>query len=801
MNSVWLLCLSNIRKKKLQNGLAMLLIMLSTLLMVTAGTIIMSTSDVFTKLHEETKGSHQVLMFNQSLHNPIEVYQWWESEQGVTSSALMSYTNLAGISYHGEEIQNVYLYMMNTPEQKFGVDKLVFMDGTEALVPEIGTIWIPTSLAYSNGISIGDQLQFGTGTNIFTLDVSGIVIDLPFCAPFSNGARIWMNPEDYYQKIKNIQGQEQIMLGLRYDNYSQSSEIWQSFEKSLGIPYMGELKSFDEISGFYLIINHILGLIMIFLGVIMFLIALFTIKITITDAILSDYKTIGIIRSLGLTASKTIAVYVLQFSMIAMVAVVGGIIAGGMISESILSNTLSYIKNDKTQLGMSGVYSSGLVGVVVLLLVILFAYNQARKVKSIQPAQAIRFGMSEIHNSKMTKNLFSTGFSKIGLERYPVSFVIGIRNLSKNKKSSFLMILLTIMTSAVMVFGFLFLFSLANIQKNAPLWGYDSSHIAVTFINQSNFSRIGFEEELLSDKRIKYIGSYSGTTGIFPIDTLDITNDNSSLNLSIDVIDGSFDELGYAVIKGHNPVNKNEIALGINASAQLGKVVGDICEVYIEGKKHTLTIVGIYQSIANMSNSARITVDTIKRNNANYNKAENYFINLIDINDADKIVEELNVKYKGELTAVSQKTLIDDVFTEVVGILFYPMLILGLLFAIVTFIIIYSTCRINIQKESKSYGIYKSIGLTSYRIRSAVTGGVIVLSTAGTILGVLVGIYMIPVLMEKLLVNYGIVKLPLLLNWTGVLVVAVFTIVVAGIGSWLSSARIKKTSTRILVIE
>ncbi len=129
------------------------------------------------------------------------------------------------------------------------------------------------------------------------------------------------------------------------------------------------------------------------------------------------------------------------------------------------------------------------------------------------------------------------------------------------------------------------------------------------------------------------------------------------------------------------------------------------------------------------------------------------------------------------------------------------MIFLGLLFGSVLFTIIYSACRINVQKDNKSYGIFKSIGLTSQQIRLAITGGIAGVAALGSAIGVIVGIFVFPSLIEIKLVDYGLVKLPLQIQPLGILAVIIVTILIGGMGAWVSSTCVKKTSPRVLVIE
>lgn len=809
MYAAYSLCRANLRKKKVHNALIGLLILLSTILLVTSVTVILNTTNLFTSMHAKTHGSHEMLILDEEAHDPKLVYRWWKEQEGVATSPLIPFRTLSGVSRPGNEptagLSNLYLYMMDTPNRPYGVDELLSAQGEESLVPEPGTVWLPSSIAYLYDISPGDTLEFSTGDSRLTMEVAAVVVDMPFGAPFPTSARIWMNHQDYVAQFQNILGNDQYMMGLRFEDYSRSSTYWERWQEEMGTPYLGSKTSFQEMSSFYLIMNKVIGFIMVSLGVMMMFVALFTIGFTISDDILSNYKTIGVIKALGLTSRKMIGVYMMQYIIIAAVSVVPGFIASRFLSGMIVDSALSSLKTKTVGITPGGGWPAVATAMVVLALILLCVFYYANKARHVQPMQAIRYGMSETQHSMKTRRLTrAKGSSSTGmLGRAPLLAVIGFRNLLKNRKATVLMLLLSMMMSAVLVLGFVLLYSISHIKETSPLWGYDSTDVVVQVTNKSVFSRSAFDQQVASDPRIQNTNWMGAVNGVVTADRPAGAESNYTepMNFSIIVIDGSYDEIGYCNLNGRNPQNKDEISIGMNVAKQLNKEVGDVVEVYIEGHKHLLTISGIYQSIANMSYSARILADTVRVNNPDYEDLDSGFINLRDDADIEQVVQNLSAGYGNSASVTTQQTLLDAVYKQAVASLILPMSIMGLLFTGVTVIIVYSLSRINIRKESKTYGIYKTLGLTSGKIRFSIMLGVLVLSIIGAILGALAGTYILPMVLGSVLSDYGLAKLPLILNCWGIIAFALVTALAAGLGSWASSRIVARTSPQILVVE
>ncbi|WNS46328.1 FtsX-like permease family protein [Paenibacillus sp. MMS20-IR301] len=800
MAAILSICLGNLRRRKVQNSLIGLLLLLSTLLISTAINVITNSEDLYEGMHQETKGSHELLNLTKGVHDPQMVREWWAAQQGITVSSAMPYKPLAGIIHDGEDIPNLFLYMMNTPARPFGTDEPVFAQGRDTAYPEPGNIWVPTSLAYKYDVAVGDTLQFKAGKKPLQLTVSAVIIDLPLGGPFSTTARIWMNPADYAQDLGSLKAADSYLIGIRFDDCSQSPAYWERFEDYLGTPFMEERTTYEELSAFYFIMNKIIGFVMSFLGLVMMLVALYTIGFTISDAILANYKTIGIFKSLGLSSRQIISMYLIQYSFISLITIIPGLLLSRLLSGIIIEQSLSFLKTDHSSIKVGGTGIESVVGAAILLLILLVVWIYASKARSIQPMQAIRYGMSEADHSR-TNNRWGES-RKRGKEfaRLPVPAVIGLRNITKNLKGSLLMLFLTTVTSAVLVFGLVLLNSIYQMQETSPLWGYDSSDVVVMVTNAVEFDRSGLIQDISADPRVLDLNWIGYTIGVAAADRSGNPEASGSrpqsVNIPLTVVEGSMDEIGLASTTGRNPHNRNEISIGINISRELHKEIGDIVELFIEGEKHSFTVTGIYQSIANMSYQARVTADVVH----NLTPDAGY-LNLQDSTDAGAIAGELNEKYGTDIQAIKQETLLNSVFKEATAVLIIPMSILGLLFLLITCFIIYSTSRIHIRKEIRTYGIYKSIGLTSNTIRSALTWGTAMLATLGAVLGIFCGVYLLPGILRGLLSSYGIIKLPLLMHWPGITLLALLSIAIAGGGCWAASRIIRSHSPRILVTE
>lgn len=790
MQAILTLCWGNIRKRKIQNALIALLIALSALLVSTAFIVLQNTESVFEERHSAAQGAHEIINMTRGLHDERMVAEWWSAQDGVSASSLVPYKPWTGLSYNGEELPNLYLYMINTPPMPHGVNNPLPAAGPAHLTkPEEGTVWIPTSLAYKYGMEVGDELVFTSGAAPVQFTISAIVIDLSHGGPFSTSARIWMNEADYQSTMGGLSTPEQYMLSLRFAHPEQSEAYWQRFEQALGTPFLEERISFAELSAFYFIMNKVIGFVMSFLGLVMIVVALLTIGFTITDTILANYRTIGILKSVGMSSERIIGTYMLQYGFITGIALIPALIGSRLLSNVIIQNSLSFLKSDTTPVSVQSVGITIWTGVGMLFIILLCVVLYAGKTRRIEPIQAIRYGMSESSHSHAHRHGTRTRL----LDRWSVPAVIGWKHVTGNKKGAALIFLLMSITAAVLVFGTLLVTSVYRISETSAQWGYDDADIAIMVINGEGLDRTDMQSYIENDPRVFSLNWSGSANGVIAEPG---SHHQATFSLPLTVVEGSMDEMGLASLSGRNPVLSNEISIGINIARKLHKGIGDTLTIYIEGKEHQLLITGTFQSISNMSNIARVTSELVGPLNPDAG-----FVHLWNPADSDEFVQQLNQRYGPVIQAMKQEVLLDSVFKEAAAVLLIPMSMLALLFLAVTCLIVYSTCRLHIRKETKTYGIYASLGLTVSDIRRALTSGIAVLGALGAMVGMVCGIYVLPAVLRGLLSAYGIVKLPLIMEWPLAIGLTLIALVIAVSGCWLASRTLCRTSLRVLVTD
>lgn len=796
MRAIVTLCLAQIRREKLQKTLIVLILFLSVVLSTTALSVIQNTESLYTRMHGQLQGAHQVLQIDKGLHDPEEVHRWWQEQDGVDVSQIMPYQTVTDIETEkNTKILNYNAYMMRTQETPFEIDQLLVSEGERLEQPSEGCVWVPTAFSLPNQLHVGDILQFGRGDRKFSLRIEAIVIDISYCAPFSTTGRFFMNRMDYETCFADSEP-DASMISLRFDDYAKNQDYWEQFRNDFGSPYLETITEFESLSSFYFLTNKLIGFIMLFLAVVMLSIAAFSIGYTISDSIITHYRTIGITQSLGFTAKKTILSYMLQYLLLSIVALIPAIPVSFFLSRFLAMNAFQYLQAPMLLEQFRFVDLAVGISILVPLLILLIVLVFTRKATTILPAQAIRYGMEEkAIGSKSAKPLPPESSPSL-LGRIPLEISMAIRAIDKNRKSSILTLLLCTLTFSVLVFLTVFFSSVVRMQETIGDWGYDTSDAVIAAADAGIVDRQFLQQELSNESTVEHYNFYGDLNVIVAGE-----EDVPPMGMVLSVVQGSYDEIGFTTLEGRNARERNEIAIGINLANRYGKAIGDTIDLYMNGKKVTFLVTGTYQAIANMAFSARITSGGLEGVYPEFDSYTTVFIKMKDSANADAFVERWNQQFGGSSNAISSRDLNGGVIHEAVSILTLPVLIMSLILLLVIFVILYCMGSIMTKKHRKTYGIYKSLGMTSTKIRQSISLRTFLLACISMGLGVVAGTILIPKLINLVLANYGIIHMPIAYSYWMVLAVAIIGALTATWGSWASAGTVKKLSPKILIIE
>jgi len=777
---------ANIKRRKVQTFLVGICIALAALLFSTMIGIGLGMERPFEKLYSNLHASHIMMQVDINVDDSDDITSWFEQQEEVISVSeprLSKRIRPNPIFNNKEIINSVQLREHHGNAQKH--DMLNILEGKEKEYPFPGEIWIPNHWTNNTPLEIGDTLLIPTNHGSFPLRISAIVVDAHYSNGLADPSPGWVGPGGLAMlfPLKEI---SYATIGVRLHNAADTDAVWSRFNKAY---------SFKGFSTLYKFFKQVFQIVYQITGGLLFVFAIFGIIVTliitssvVNSAIKTDYKMIGMLKTQGFTNYNIISIYIFQFLVITIIAVPFGLFGGYFMTLLIFKPLISAIGT--VNFDISLFWPSVATFFAFLIGILAITYRTSMSASQILPVTAIR------NNGPPQKSFSGSKFSLFTLKPHsnPVIF-LGLRFLVSNKKRSLMMfvgLLFVVFVQLMYVNG---QNSLMGLDDNRPAWGFNNSDISV---NQSagfdNNQEDYFKETMEDDDRVKEVvkrGFYGATLP---------AQENKAPSTLVGIIyDDDMEKVGLRTIKGRHPVFENEISLGIVSSQNTGKVIGDTLELFMEGQLVPYSIVGIYQSLNNLSEGFYMRIEGIQEINPLY-KLRNYQIKLKRGEDKMSFKNDLDKTYG---SAYSIEYSVDDL-GRLKGILSGIQdvtKLISLIFICVLFVTVYNDTVLNIRESQRNLGIFKAIGMTPIQLQLALVVKALIIAFFALLIGVPLSLFIIPNALDQLTAVGGLTQFPYLFHLQWSLMVIPFILIVTVLSVWVSSRRLLKIRPRILVRE
>jgi len=480
-----------------------------------------------------------------------------------------------------------------------------------------GEAYVSGNFMEKNDLKPGDTFIVEIGDKEYSFKVAGHSKDALLGSDFMGNTRFIVNQEDWEIINEDEEYAELYTIEFSHIFSSDPAKV-----KSVVSDIEGTLLSYpkDTFKVAY-VLDLITAFIVVAMSLVLVIVSFTVLKFSINFTVMEEFREIGVMKAIGIKSSKIRMMYITKYMMIGIVGAGIGLIASFPFGKLLLSSVAK-----KMVLGSEHAAFMNILGAVVVLgVVILFAYHCTGKVKSLSPLDAIRQGQTgERYNKKR-------GFRLKNFHGSNAAFLAINDVLSSPKR--FITILFTFCLCTLLV--------LVLENTVTTLTG---STLATTFGQPSDLY-FGIEKddivEVVSidgipgiEKRLSEMEDKLEDAGIpghvykelnFMI-TYKVGDEKYGLWSQYGV---GTDAKDYTMLTGTAPQNGNEIAITQQIANMTGLKIGDTVIAEYNGEETELIVTATFQTMNQLGECVRLHQDV----DLDLMGTANYFEYQVDFDD------------------------------------------------------------------------------------------------------------------------------------------------------------------------
>ncbi len=258
---------------------------------------------------------------------------------------------------------------------------------------EEGHVYVSGKYMEENNLQEGDKICIKHGNTELTLVMDGHVKDALFGVEFMGNTRFILNDNDMQTLLADEEIYEHYRGQICYIDTDDVRAMSSAMSDVSNVVFSGARSQFKMIYAVEMIIVFIMLILSICLIIVSFVVLKFSITVTITE----EFREIGVMKAIGVSNGKIRRLYLVKYLLMSGVGALLGLFAsipfGKLLLNEVSSNMV--LGND------SGVLINILGAVLVVFVIVLFAYMCTGKVKKASPVDAIRSGQTgERYKSK-----------------------------------------------------------------------------------------------------------------------------------------------------------------------------------------------------------------------------------------------------------------------------------------------------------------------------------------------------------------------------------------------------------------
>ena len=674
----------------------------------------------------------------------------------------------------------------------------------ESLPPEHMSVYLPHMFRVVGGYEVGDtiELRYYNGildeNKTLSFTVKGYTEDIYFCSRDTGLVSFYLPAETYRyvcEELNPPQCQVHVVFADLDDINSAKvleSGMRERLNRQSGSAITGDattmLLALDKviIEMARTAVTGIVSAMMVIFAAIIVIVCMLVVRFRIINSIEEDVVKMGSMKAVGYTSRQIIYPIVLQFSLI---AGVGGIF--GILLTYPLLPFIAMVFERQSGLKWEQSFDAGIsvfAYLAILVVVVLVAWFSARRISKLNPISALR-GETSVYTHKKSR-LTTEGFGS-GLTLF-----MAFKSMFQSLKQYIMIGIILVGVSFAGAYGVVMYYNTAvDTKALAEIQGLEICNVTVVFNTEKDQSHA-----------INTINNLPDVWKTQYLDEVKIKIESNEAGVYSEVAAFVMDSFAYResnlIYEGRYPAESGEIAMAGILAERLHKEVGDSVRMRFGSKEGTFNIVGLTNG-ASMGglNVSMLTKDFKKFNPGFIQQSLNVYLE--DSKDVDEFIQDLkNMLDKEVLLRIMNfdRYVIDTMesYQSIIATMGSIMLIITL---VVVALVLYFVINSSIIRRKRELGIQKAIGFTTFQLMNQLALSFMIPLMLGAFVGSLCGALYTNTLMSAAMNGLGIMRATFVIDFLWIAVfgvgIVLFSYAVALLVSW----RIRKISAYMLVSE
>lgn len=613
---------------------------------------------------------------------------------------------------------------------------------------EENAVYIPMYMKELGGFTEGDDITYSMNDTDYTFKIGGVVSEMQYGNYGTGLIGGYFNTAAYERFASEHSEHAVAEYSIKTTDTADLAKIKSAITSILSDRGTAALNMNDKDAcrQTRTMVCTLLIVIFLVLAAIILAVSIFLSSFRIRSTIEDELAQMGVLKAVGYTSRWIICSVVVPYTLSGMVSAILGVV----VSYTVLPQIASILAI-QSGFKYTPVFDAAAMGIVIIILVfaiVVFAYLSAVKIHKLEPMDAIR--------------------GRKGTEGAGQNILLSVLSIG-------IMVLLS--------FAGTLLYNVSVKPDNFMNTLSEESPSVIFTVQKDKMPE--FKELLQEDSRVKLVLEYVSASVSYA--------DGSLAAFVCEDFEKVTNDICY---EGRSPAGEDEIAVG-NALAD-DYPIGNRIEITADDKSAIYKVTGYIQSVNNAGKACQLTSEGYERIGGRGNTVHVYLHDEI----AEAFIEEYEKQYASFVaSSINYEQLGENSRTMYAGIVSAVTVALFVISVLMVLLVLYVMIRSMISRRRQEFGIYKAIGYTSRQLIIMTVARFMPVVALTAVLSAVAGIWVLPAINQLIFSQIGAIKNHFVISvWILLLIALVFTAAAFFI-SVLLAAPIKKISVYSLLKE